>query len=611
MADVSVGESVIVKWKGKFKAAIISKVEDKSIEAKLLDSSQSLVYTVSNKSFISSEKNYLNSAREEISIISNICPTASQLQLGTAVCVSSQPNSKEYHIGRIVEINQQHNTYKVDLIDPILSGGNKVSHIWSKIDSIRLLKGIKSIQCIPGLISMFGTAFDSTTPSMHALDKTLTSQALEDHGSSFINIEVSHFRCSKPEEPKRSSPPPTYGPMQTLGALPSYMDTNPPPLNTSIQQQPVEVFTQYYSTSPPTAHLPPPPPPQLPTSHAAALPPQLPPPPPPHLPHTPTTIAQAHSIPASHHQHIEYYNTLQRGQRIKLKDLKGAKKGEIIVTPEGVKKKFNGKQWRRLCGIEDCWKESQKCGLCSKHLNSPAPNIMVPGMGGTMKRSHSTALDSTDSQRKGDAMFTDHKRRRVHSHGGSRHPSIDVFPEGDDARKSISRDSIPDGRGSSVWDDFSESEQIAVYALGSLSGTSRNSTPFSPLTSPHMVSPMTNGDVFHFGPMRGSPPRLPEFSGRLPMQPCTSIYQRSQPGLRKSPSANSHPLNSQSGFSSFHASGGYSSNPFAYNPTGSIFQMPTSVNFVNSNSSNSNNAPIPPSVSMPASTLSNKSKVSV
>ncbi len=45
-----------------------------------------------------------------------------------------------------------------------------------------------------------------------------------------------------------------------------------------------------------------------------------------------------------------------------------AQKGDIHVTPEGVRKKFNGKQWRRLCGFPHCQSESQKWGLCQRHL---------------------------------------------------------------------------------------------------------------------------------------------------------------------------------------------------------------------------------------------------
>ena len=45
-------------------------------------------------------------------------------------------------------------------------------------------------------------------------------------------------------------------------------------------------------------------------------------------------------------------------------------KGQIVTTPSGVKKKFNGKQWRRLCSYEECMKESQRKGYCSRHLTA-------------------------------------------------------------------------------------------------------------------------------------------------------------------------------------------------------------------------------------------------
>lgn len=43
------------------------------------------------------------------------------------------------------------------------------------------------------------------------------------------------------------------------------------------------------------------------------------------------------------------------------------KKGDIVLSESGVRKKFNGKQWRRLCSM--CSKESQRRGFCSRHLN--------------------------------------------------------------------------------------------------------------------------------------------------------------------------------------------------------------------------------------------------
>ncbi|CRK99170.1 CLUMA_CG012502, isoform A [Clunio marinus] len=45
------------------------------------------------------------------------------------------------------------------------------------------------------------------------------------------------------------------------------------------------------------------------------------------------------------------------------------KKGDVVSTPNGIRKKFNGKQWRRLCSNDSCTKESQRRGFCSRHLS--------------------------------------------------------------------------------------------------------------------------------------------------------------------------------------------------------------------------------------------------
>ena len=69
------------------------------------------------------------------------------------------------------------------------------------------------------------------------------------------------------------------------------------------------------------------------------------------------------------------------------------KKGDVVSTPSGIRKKFNGKQWRRLCSKEGCSKESQRRGYCSRHLslkgkgyvsqpNLPASNTYSGGGGG-------------------------------------------------------------------------------------------------------------------------------------------------------------------------------------------------------------------------------------
>ncbi|XP_065322593.1 uncharacterized protein LOC135929799 [Gordionus sp. m RMFG-2023] len=53
-------------------------------------------------------------------------------------------------------------------------------------------------------------------------------------------------------------------------------------------------------------------------------------------------------------------------------------KGDIVVTAQGVRKKFNGKQWRRLCSRSDCSKESQRRGFCSRHLSGGNSNSNNP-----------------------------------------------------------------------------------------------------------------------------------------------------------------------------------------------------------------------------------------
>lgn len=53
-------------------------------------------------------------------------------------------------------------------------------------------------------------------------------------------------------------------------------------------------------------------------------------------------------------------------------------KGDVVSTPSGIRKKFNGKQWRRLCSKDGCTKESQRRGYCSRHLSLKG-NSLRPG----------------------------------------------------------------------------------------------------------------------------------------------------------------------------------------------------------------------------------------
>ena len=316
-------------------------------------------------------------------------------------------------------------------------------------------------------------------------------------------LATTPYQQSKPLEIKRSNSP-TYGPMQTLGALP-YMETplghvsRTPPPPPPLREFPYFHPKQHHNSIPP-----PPPPSHLPPSH---LPPVASFPPPPLIP--------AHDF---------QYGTTMRGPRVKLKDMKGVKKGEIIITPEGIKKKFNGKQWRRLCGVDDCWKESQKCGLCSKHLNSPTPPpIAMPSRRSSgIKRSMSNIQDQIEDSTDGSDLGSKKKRMNSQPDG------INSFPNNGNNKQPEETDS----QQSNPLGDFTESEQQAIFGLFRLSG-SRNSTQFSPLQSPNnMISPGSN-DVFY---PRHSPAEMNEFSPHL-----SSVGPHYTRPMQKSPLSTHYP----------------------------------------------------------------------
>ncbi|KAJ8923865.1 hypothetical protein NQ315_010447 [Exocentrus adspersus] len=130
------------------------------------------------------------------------------------------------------------------------------------------------------------------------------------------------------------------------------------------------------------------------------------------------------------------------------------KKGDVVSNPNGIRKKFNGKQWRRLCSKDGCTKESQRRGYCSRHLSLK---------GNSLRSGHFPRSNS-----KGD--------------GGE-----------DTSRDSETSPNCGDRR---IAGRFDQEETDAANMLVSL-GSSRSATPaFSPngQASPHtMQSPITVG----------------------------------------------------------------------------------------------------------------------
>ncbi|CAH8450183.1 unnamed protein product [Schistosoma turkestanicum] len=72
------------------------------------------------------------------------------------------------------------------------------------------------------------------------------------------------------------------------------------------------------------------------------------------------------------------------------------RKGDVVKTPNGVRKKFNGKQWRRLCSREGCTKESQRRGFCSRHLSMKGKEMRVMGYAAAV-----AALNSSSASQHG------------------------------------------------------------------------------------------------------------------------------------------------------------------------------------------------------------------
>lgn len=93
---------------------------------------------------------------------------------------------------------------------------------------------------------------------------------------------------------------------------------------------------------------------------------------------TPTKNSGSTSCAINTHQHPEcneLNHQTQTGTTTNALQQKQYKKGDIVSTPNGIRKKFNGKQWRRLCSKDGCTKESQRRGYCSRHLSMRGSSI--------------------------------------------------------------------------------------------------------------------------------------------------------------------------------------------------------------------------------------------
>ncbi|XP_053308020.1 protein capicua homolog isoform X2 [Spea bombifrons] len=157
------------------------------------------------------------------------------------------------------------------------------------------------------------------------------------------------------------------------------------------------------------------------------------------------------------------------------------KKGDVVCTPNGIRKKFNGKQWRRLCSRDSCMKESQRRGYCSRHLSMRTKEMesMSDGRGG---REGSAEFEWDDTSRDSEvsSIRTDSRPRLV-------------------APTDLSRFDF----------DECEAANMLVSLGSSRSGTPSfspvsNQSPFSPTPSPS-PSPLFGFRPANFSPINASP----------------------------------------------------------------------------------------------------------
>ncbi|XP_029919437.1 protein capicua homolog isoform X2 [Myripristis murdjan] len=190
------------------------------------------------------------------------------------------------------------------------------------------------------------------------------------------------------------------------------------------------------------------------------------------------------------------------------------KKGDVVCTPTGIRKKFNGKQWRRLCSREGCSKESQRRGYCSRHLSMRTKEMEASGGGRERGGASSTGTLTPSDLRLGggraSSEFDWDETSRDSSEASSR---------GGDSRPRLVLSSLVPQDLSRFDFDECEAATMLVSLGSSRSGTPSfspisNQSPFSPTPSPS-PSPLFGG----FRPATFSPITAPpSLTPRRPRQ---------------------------------------------------------------------------------------------
>lgn len=176
------------------------------------------------------------------------------------------------------------------------------------------------------------------------------------------------------------------------------------------------------------------------------------------------------------------------------------KKGDVVCTPNGIRKKFNGKQWRRLCSREGCMKESQRRGYCSRHLSLRTKEMEAAGGERGGGGSSSGTVTPSDLRGRASSEFEWDDTSRESSEASSR---------GDSRPRLVLPSLLPHDLSSRFDFDECEAATMLVSLGSSRSGTPSfspisNQSPFSPAPSPS-PSPLFGFRPANFSPITASP----------------------------------------------------------------------------------------------------------
>ncbi|XP_055075419.2 protein capicua homolog isoform X2 [Misgurnus anguillicaudatus] len=182
------------------------------------------------------------------------------------------------------------------------------------------------------------------------------------------------------------------------------------------------------------------------------------------------------------------------------------KKGDVVCTPTGIRKKFNGKQWRRLCSREGCSKESQRRGYCSRHLSMRTKEMEAGGGVGRDRSGASSTGTLTPDLRLGGRTSSEY------DWDDNSRDSSEASSRGGDSRPRLVMTSLIPQELSRDLSRFDFDECEAANMLVSL-GSSRSCTPsFSPVSNQSPFSPAPSpspSPLFGFRPANFSPITAP------------------------------------------------------------------------------------------------------